>query len=114
MIDANAISNNIETEFKLKFDFAKFDEFINNAFITKKCTSVNIGLEYDKYFEKFHSSTELVTFVKGNRDGYWTSGCQIPQRIVPFVEEYLHEAGFKPTKKGLAGFDDYNILIVKL
>lgn len=26
MIDANAIRNNIETEFKLKFDFAKFDE----------------------------------------------------------------------------------------
>ena len=114
MIDANAIRNNIETEFKLKFDFAKFDEFINNAFITKKCTSVNIGLEYDNHFEKFHSSTGLVTFIKGHDNFYWASNCQMPQRIVPCVEKYLHDAGFKTTKRGVAGFNDYDIIEVKL
>ena len=114
MIDANAIKANNKFEFNYLFDFKAFDEFINDAFITKKCTSVNIGLEPNNHFEKFHSSTGLVTFIKGHDNFYWTSNYQIPQRIIPFVEEYLHEAGFKTTKKGLAGFDDYDILIVKL
>ena len=113
MINANAIRANIENEFRLLFDFAKFDEFINDAFLNKKATYVNIGLEYDIYFKNYLSSTGLVTFIKGRDNGYWHSSCQIPQRIVPCVEEYLHNAGFKTTKKGLAGFDDYDIMEVR-
>lgn len=112
MINANAIKTNIENEFRLLFDFTKFDEFINDAFLNKKATSVNIGLEYDNHFKNFHTSTGLVTFIKGHDNGYWTSSCQIPQRIVPCVEEYLRNAGFKTTYKGLAGFDDYDIMVV--
>lgn len=114
MINADSIRSNIKFEFDYLFDFTKFDEFINDQFINKKAPYVYIGLEYDKHFENYHTSTGLVTFIKGHDNGYWASSCQIPQRIVPCVEEYLHNAGFKTTKKGLAGFNDYDIMEVRL
>ena len=112
MIDANAIRANIKFEFNYRFDFKAFDDFINDQFINKKAPYVYIGLEDDKHFEARHTSTGLVTFIKGHDNYYWTTSCQIPQRIVPCVEEYLRNAKFKITKKGVAGFDGYDVMVV--
>lgn len=110
MIDVKALRSNREKEFNENFDFMKFDEFINKVFSNNNNQSVMIGLEPDVHFKGYG----LVSFIPGNSNGYWHTGCQIPYRILQYVRKYLEANGFKTTVKGIAGFDEYDVLIAKL
>lgn len=110
MVDAKALRENQEKNFNEKFDFVRFDEFINKTFSDSRNLSVNVGLEMDFNFK----GDGLVSFVKGKKNGYWQSNCQIPQEAVPHVKKYLEANGFKTNMKGVAGFDKFDVLIVSL
>lgn len=111
MINADVFRRNTEEEFKAKFDFAKFDDYINKSFSKLGTREVNIGLEYDHNFEKKYPDT-LISF-NYFKMGYWDADCSIPYRIKDLVSKYLVDAGFKTTCKGLPGFQ-YCVLIAML
>lgn len=113
MINAKTLREVQQREFNERFDFASFDEFINKRFGDGKTLSVNIGLEPDNYFKTHYKTDGLVAFGYA-KCGYWETGCQIAYRALPYLEKYLKDNGFNIGLKGLAGFDTYDILIVKL
>lgn len=111
MINADTFRKRIEEEFKTKFDFDKFDEYINKEFSDIGAREVYIGLDYDRNFEKKYPN-KLISF-NYFKSGYWSAGCSIPYRIKDLVNKYLVDAGFKTTCKGLPGFQ-FDVLIAML
>lgn len=110
MIDANAIRSAIERDFNANFDFTAFDNYINNFFVTQRRNNLLIGLEPDVHFK----GDGLVSFIPYNLNGYWRTNCQIPYRILQYVKRYLEDNGFKAILKGVAGFDERDVIVVSL
>lgn len=112
MIDANAIRNNIEAEFKANFDFTAFDNYINDFFVTKRRNYLQIGLDDDYRFKT--KSNPILMFEKGHTNYIWTTNIQINRRFAPYVEKYLNNNGFTTYEKGACGYDEKDIIVVSI
>lgn len=112
MIDANAIRNNIESEFNDEFDFEAFDNYINDFFVTKRSNHLEIGLDDDYRFK--NTLNRILSFIKGHTNYIWTTNIQVNRRFVPCVEKYLHDHGFSTTKKGACGYEEKDVLVVSI
>lgn len=117
MLNANEIRSQRTDDFKSTFDFKSFDAYIEDRF-KRGLTNVNIGINYARWIKKWADDNgkdcKTLSFVKGDRNGYWTTDMQIANTIYNDVVKYLHDCGFHTTAKGLCGYDDYDLLVVSL
>ena len=106
---------------------AELDLHILMRFVEDRITKygeVNIGLEFDRrnealkskpfQTEGYLSKKKWPTFAKNNDQFYWTSDCQIPHQLVPYVKERLKEQGLKTNCRGCCGYDTYDVLVVTM
>ena len=111
MINANTFRDDIHEEFKTKFDFEVFDAALNKYF-ADGYNNYYLGLCYPWEVEKYGDG--MLSLVKGKECGYWKTSMQISHRFEKEVETYLRNAGFKTTKKGLCGFDNYDVMVISI
>ena len=106
---------------KKEFDFDTFARFIEDKLSSGN--SVTIGICPDWMFEESlrnyrqtegYLPSKWLTFVGGYECGYWRTSCQIPLRFYREISSWLSLQGLKSTLKGLAGFDNYDVIIVTL
>lgn len=117
MLNANEIRTQRTDDFKSTFDFKSFDAYIEEKF-KNGATNVEIGINYPRTTENWAKNNgkecKTLSFIKGCRNGYWTTNMQITTTIYKDVVKYLHDCGFHTTAKGLCGYDDYDLLIVSV
>lgn len=108
MLNANEIRNSIEQEFQKNFDFEKFDNYLNDYFITQKKNHLYIGLEYDRHFKNG------IPNIGYGKEYIWDTKIQVPVRYYTQVKDYLIRAGFKISVQGAPGYNDYDVIIVSV
>lgn len=118
MITAEEIRNRKEKEFKETFDFNSFDKYIEDYFAKDGKNNLYIGLcsknQLVNWYPQYLSNCEDLGFNPDGSHYIWKSKIQISHEVTPFVEKYLHEHGFKTTKKGACGYDYFDVMVVKL
>lgn len=118
MISADTIRERNSDEFQNTFDFEAFDKFVEDYFVNKKRNHLYIGLDYDSSVRslaiKQGRSCKTLAFEKGHKHYIWKADIQIAYSIVPNIEKYLNEHGFKTNQKGACGYDNYDIMVVSI
>lgn len=118
-----SIKERIEQEFIENFNLNILLKFVEDRLY--KYGDIEIGLVNDgcnKSLKESRFQTEgyvncnkkWPTFQRGYETGYWTSDCQIPHQLVPYVKKQLAEQGLNTNCKGVCGYDTYDVLVVTL
>lgn len=108
MLNANEIRDSITKEFQEKFDFEKFDNYLNDYFINQKKNHLQIGLEYDGHFKNG------IPNIGYGHEYIWDTKIQVPTRYYSQVRKYLEDSGFKTSPSGAPGYKDWDIITVSL
>lgn len=117
------LRNEKNADFNRDFDLDTFARFIEDRL--RENNSVIVGICPDWMFERETltkycrvparwTSNKWLTFVNGYTCGYWNSACQIPLKFHKEVNKWLREQGLTTKLKGLAGFEDYDVIVVSL
>lgn len=118
MISANAIKDARREEWQKTFDFNAFDKFINDYFVNKRGTSLEIGLVYDyetkKWADEHGKDCKTLSFNKCYWCYAWSTNIQISHTIESFVMRYLVENGFSISRQGSCSGNDYDVMVVSL
>lgn len=108
MINANNLREQKYEDFKANFDFATFDAYIEEHL--KKQTYIEIGVDYPQHFKGDVYKVNIGT----SKNYIWTTGIQVCTEVYKEVWRYLINCGFKLSAKAACGYEEPDVIVVKL
>lgn len=118
---AEQIRNERTEEFIKEFDTKAFDAFVVDEI--KRRDYAHIGLCSDSSFESGYlkqkrqireTKCKWLAFANWYECYIWRTDCQIPRKFNDAVAKHLRAEGFSITYRGACGYDEWDIMVVKL